>query len=55
LKDPRLFFLKAYIPLIENNNNNPLEKCESEDLFVVIGNLLSSLDVNTLEGIVDFE
>lgn len=46
IKNPRIFFLKAYIPLIENNDD--FSKCDSEDLFVVIANLLSSLDMNSL-------
>lgn len=46
LRDPRIFFLKAYIPLIESNDD--FSKCDSEDFFVVIANLLSSLDVSIL-------
>jgi hypothetical protein len=52
LKDPRIFFLKAYVPLI---NDYDFGLLTSEDLFVVIANLLSSLDAESLRDIVHFE
>ena len=38
INDPRIFFLKAYIPLIEDNYE--FNDCKSDDLFIVIANLL---------------
>jgi len=39
IEDPRIFFLKAYIPLVEDQSIS--HTCQSEDLFVVVANLLS--------------
>jgi hypothetical protein len=53
IEDPRIFFLKAYIPLVEDQSISI--NCQSEDLFVVVANLLSQMDAKKLKHIVHFE
>ena len=48
LLDPRIFFLRSYVPLIEECEDERIRKCESDDLFVVVTNLLLSLPAETL-------
>ena len=53
IEDPRIFFLKGYIPLVEDQSIS--HTCQSEDLFVVVANLLSQMDATKLKNLVNFE